>query len=177
MVGHVVKPIDVEDLLELVVRKGIQSAATGEAPHSGPTGATDSLPGIEIDATLSIFGGDKEACGKLLGDFVAQHGGDVDTALSLFSAGDTTRATRLLHTLSGLCGFIRATEVASLASEIERLLLSGDIETARNLFAELEAAMHTLVQSINHFNHVESRLEDDTHTDKRGGIGQLELRT
>jgi signal transduction histidine kinase/DNA-binding response OmpR family regulator/HPt (histidine-containing phosphotransfer) domain-containing protein len=154
MVGHLVKPIDVEDLLELLAREGRRPGPPAVAwpPVAAPT--VSPLPGLEIDAAMAIVGGDKEAYGKLLRQFAAEHGRDADAARRLFSAGDSPGAARLLHDLAGMCGFLRATEVARLATATERLLSSHNAETAPDSFDKLEAAMRVLARSIEQFDSI-----------------------
>jgi PAS domain S-box-containing protein len=151
MVGHLVKPIDVEDLLDLVARERQESpgsaAVRPDAAEQSPAPAIQ-LPGLNLGAALQTFGGDQKRYGDLLHKFVMRHGGDADEALRLFNIADAAGAAGLLHGLSGMASLLQATELARLAAAAEGALLDGRTEAMPPLFDELQVAMRTLEASI-----------------------------
>ena len=152
MAGHVAKPIDVEDLLDILSR---DHKAAVMRPPMAPGAAVIELPGLDVAAGLRAFGGDSRSYAALLQQFSEGHGGDVATARRLFITGDSGGAARLVHDLLGMSRFLRATDVASLAAATERKLLDGETETLLPLFEELQVAMFRLGQSLVRLNETE----------------------
>lgn len=158
MTGHLVKPIDIDELLDIVgkTRHRFPLSRTAEPGPASDTVASsdlDPLPGLALAHGLKIFGGDAEKYGKTLRSFVDRHSGDIAAARHRFSAGDSQGAAQLIHDLRGVSGFLQATAVARLAASTETALLNGNAATVMQpLFDELQAAMHTLVASIEQFN-------------------------
>ncbi len=129
MSGHLVKPLDVQDLLNIVAKAvGGRSAAKAQP--------------------FDAFGGDQERYDQLLHKFVAQQGNSVVEARSHFNAGDSERAILLLHDLSGVAGFLQAMELAHLASAAESAMLDRQTEKLPLLLDQLQAAMDTLTASL-----------------------------
>ena len=154
MVGHIVKPLDVQDLLDLVVkeRQGATDQSTA-TPDPTPQAVTDALqlPGLDVAAALKAFGGDRKSYAALLRKFIVRHGGDAEKAHRLFDADDPQSASMLLHSLSGVASILQATEVAHQTAAIERALLDSKAEVLPGLFDELHVAMRTVLASVDQF--------------------------
>ena len=160
MVGHLMKPINVDDLLDLLsTQRSAQPGApatASAAPNPGKregafTGAAIALPGLDVAAALLSFGADAQAYRTMLRKFVMQHGHDDETARRLIGADDAPGAAQLMHKLSGIAGFLRAAEVARLSAALEQALLAGDARATAVLGEELQQAMQTVRASINKF--------------------------
>ncbi|HET6719148.1 MAG TPA: response regulator, partial [Rhodocyclaceae bacterium] len=149
MSGHIVKPIDVDSLLDILDRDRPREASPPVAAAAAGGGMID-LPGLDPGA-LQVFGGDHKFYGGLLQQFATRHGGDIAEARRRFDAGDSAGAARLVHEIRGVTAFLRATEVPRLATETERALSAGDGEAIHRGFAELQAAMAVLIGSIQEF--------------------------
>jgi hypothetical protein len=151
MAGHLVKPLDVEDLLDLVAR---ERQASSQRPAARPVALAPSplptwrLPGLDVGAALQAFGGDQTKYQEILRKFLARHGGDAIAAHRLFDAGDAAGAAALLHGLSGMAALLQATEITRLAAAAEVALHDGTVQVLPFLFEGLDAAMRTLGQSI-----------------------------
>lgn len=147
MVGHVVKPIDVEDLLDIL---------SGERPSTPRNPAlvaavpSIDVPVLDVTAALKTFGGNAKTYGELLRKFATVHGSDVAEARRLFIGGDTKAAGELVHGLRGVAAFLKAKDVFRLATTTEDAIRAGNSETMQ--FAELEVAMRTLMASIDEFD-------------------------
>jgi two-component system sensor histidine kinase/response regulator len=151
MAGHVVKPLDVEDLLDLVAKErqsaGAGSAARSEVPFVDSISDHEQM-GLDLVSALQAFSGEKAKYKAILRKFLVRHGGDVDEARRLFSADDAEGACSLLHGLSGVASILHAPALARLASAAEQALLDGQVDAMPGLFAELQETMHTLWASI-----------------------------
>lgn len=154
MVGHVVKPLDVEDLLDtlLVERRSAVGRSTERqdfARHNMT--AASKLDGLDIAAGLKVFGGDANKYRGILHKFVQMHGGDVDEGRRLFSVRDSEAAIRLLHGLSGVASLLQAHGLASLARAAEEALRSSKAIGIPVLFDQLQADMDRVKESIHQF--------------------------
>ncbi|HJV80205.1 response regulator [Noviherbaspirillum sp.] len=158
MAGHLIKPIDVDDLLDIIVgesgppsrpgaprRRFIESAI----PASG-------LPVLDVASALKTFGGDRGKCGELLRAFFTAHHKDVDEARRRFSAKDLHEAGQLLHGLCGLASILQAPRLASLARAADAALRNGHTEVVLPLLDDLQHAMHALGEVIEQFDAGES---------------------
>ena len=155
MAGHIVKPIDVEDLLDILAARRYGAP---RRPVTGPgtawkaaTPAID-LAGVDVAAALKSFGGDEKKYTALLRQFVVEHGADVAAARRLFDCGDPQGAARLIHGLRGMASLLQATDVARLTAAIARTLHSDQVAAVRSLIDELQVAMHVLGESIAQFD-------------------------
>ena len=152
MVGHLVKPLDVEKLLSIVassrIPKRMASVKTSPPTRAGAI----KLAGLDFVAALKVFGGDQVKLANILRKFIAQQGDDVEQARRLFAAGDTEGAIRLVHDLRGVASFLHAKELINLAGEAETAMLDGQADAMPRLFDELQAAMQTLKESQQQFD-------------------------
>lgn len=143
MVGHIVKPIAVEDLLDLVARE----RRTVPPPSPSESG-TPHLPIIDMAAAMSTFGGDGSKHRELLRQFLLQHGSDSETARQLYRIGDKPGAARLIHDLRGVASFLQATQLANLAGATETALRTGASETLPFCFDALQVALVALETAL-----------------------------
>ncbi|MDD2878832.1 MAG: response regulator [Rhodoferax sp.] len=155
MVGHIVKPLDVEDLLDLLVaeRRSIVGQSinqTAFAPRN--MSAVSKLPGLDIAAGLATFGGDAKKYADILHRFMLQHGDDIDAAHHQISSHNPEAALHLLHGLSGIAGLLQAHELASLARTAEEALRNGDAQAIQPLLEKLQAAMVSVKASLQQFD-------------------------
>jgi len=151
MVGHIVKPLDVEDLLDLVAKErpgALASAPVRPDPALPARAPALQLPGLDIAVALNAFGGDEKRYRDILNKFIVHHSGDAEKARRLFNAADLKGAADLIHGLSGVASILQATELARLAAKTETALLDGHAAMMPTLFDELQSAMRTLGASI-----------------------------
>ncbi len=144
MTGHIVKPIDLDELLDIV--GGQPHAAVPPEPAATMANAAVDLPGVDIGAALRAFGGDRQKYASILHQFVTAHDADIGEAQRLFDAGDRRHAARLMHDLCGMASMVRAMEMAHLAAAAENAI--GKEDQVPALLAELKTAMDALAQSI-----------------------------
>ena len=144
MVGHIVKPLNVSDLLDLLVEHG-QKAPLVALPLN------HSLDGLDFEAALNDFGGDEKRYGSLLRKFVLQHASNVEEARDLFRKDDHTGVIELLHTLSGMAILLHAKGLSRLASAAEETLRDGYADEMPLLFDELTDAMEHVMASFHQF--------------------------
>lgn len=146
MSGHLVKPLDVKELLEVVAKVAERSLA--------PTSTTSTLkaykflPGLNLEDALKVFDGNRERYFHLLKKFIDQQGNDVTEARRRYYSGDHEGCLNLLHDLVGVAKLIQAPELSRLAAFVESALLKGKTDNMPVLFNELQIAMDTIKTSI-----------------------------
>jgi signal transduction histidine kinase/DNA-binding response OmpR family regulator len=155
MAGHLVKPIDVEDLLDILTAKRRDAL---DQPANRPDCTWEAsvpavpLAGIDVAATLKSFGGDQKKHIELLRQFVADHSGDVGEARRLYCASKRKDAAHLVHDLLGLSSLLQAKEVAYLTAALAKALRGDNAEAVPPLFDAIEIAMQVIAESIDRFD-------------------------
>jgi CheY-like chemotaxis protein len=148
MTGHLVKPLDVLALFDVVTKAvGLRHQASPIAKTSNPV-ADLTLPGLNLEAALKIFGGNHERYGQLLHKFMAQQGNHVVKARGHLKTGNTKEAIALMHDLSGVAGSLQAPDLSRLAAAAEAAMLDEKTENLPLLFDEVQGAMDTVKSSL-----------------------------
>lgn len=80
------------------------------------------LPGIDMGAFRDMVRGNDDMIQKLLGKFFDTYGGKAAEIASDVAAGNFQRAISAAHSLKGVSGNIRATEVFEAAKALEAAL-------------------------------------------------------
>ncbi|MBC7859142.1 MAG: response regulator [Burkholderiaceae bacterium] len=159
MAGHIVKPIDVGDLLDILLpgqgEAGPPPAEPGRQWAMAASAFT--LPGVDVGAALAIFDADREKYLALLRGFVAGHADDIDEARRRFGAADASGAAQLVHGLRGMAGFLQASRLAGLGARAAGALRDGDAQAVLASFDELQGAMRELRESIAELDAAQAR--------------------
>ncbi|WP_299137003.1 Hpt domain-containing protein [uncultured Vibrio sp.] len=106
---------------------------------------TDSKPAIDIEDMLETLDGDAESVELLLGVFVQDHADDYEKFKSLLTK-DETSAARVVHSLKGVAGSIKASRLAIIAASIEMTMKQSRAISEYDL-TELEQAIKASVDS------------------------------
>ncbi|MDD1821389.1 Hpt domain-containing protein [Photobacterium sp. ZSDE20] len=106
---------------------------------------TDSKPAIDIEDMLETLDGDAESVELLLGVFVQDHADDYEKFKSLLTK-DKTSAARVVHSLKGVAGSIKASRLAIIAASIEMTMKQSRAISEHDL-TELEQAIKASVDS------------------------------
>jgi len=167
MSGHIVKPIALEDLLEIVSGKSRANPAQ-DLPPPGATQTTVAspidLPGVDVAEALKAFGDDQQKYAAILRQFVVGHAEDIEQARRLFGDGDRKSAASLVHDFCGMASMVRAMEMAHLAAAAERSI--GNEDAVPPLFDELEVAMTALAESIDQIDAMAAGQSNDPLVDR-----------
>uniref|UniRef100_UPI002FCDA90B PAS domain-containing protein n=1 Tax=Duganella sp. S19_KUP01_CR8 TaxID=3025502 RepID=UPI002FCDA90B len=171
MNAHVAKPIDVEEMITVLIRlvrsqtepaaatdaatavtAVAAAASTPPAPDSAlarlgdNAAALAALPGVDLDAALARLGGNADALVALLKRFELSQGGTVGEVRALLAAGQPQQAAQSLHRLRGVAANLGATQVAGLTANVEAVLHHAAPEPAalQAALAQLESALQRL---------------------------------
>jgi CheY-like chemotaxis protein len=151
MNDYLAKPIDVDELVDMLVR------ITGR-PATPPAAGTRTalatglavpayIPGIDLRTTLPRFGGNFASFAALFKRFESSQGGAVADIRALLDAGDRARAGQAAHRLRGVAANLGATEVARQALELEQALRSEDDAALALRLARLDAALSVVLEA------------------------------
>ncbi|WP_170942387.1 response regulator [Noviherbaspirillum denitrificans] len=160
MVGHLVKPIDIDVFLDIMAggREAPEQPCSRRHEAADGTSTTIDRPIVDVVSALKAFGRDKKKYGDLLRDFLAAHQDDVNNARRRFSTNDLKGAGEVLHGLCGLGHLLQAPQLANLAGATEAAIRQGRTEAVLPLLDELQLAMNALGEFIEQFDAGESEV-------------------
>ncbi|MEZ8239811.1 Hpt domain-containing protein [Vibrio splendidus] len=125
-----------------IVQKNTEEAPVAEKHIAS---VTDSKPAIDIEDMLETLDGDAESVELLLGVFVQDHADDYTKFKSLLTK-DETSAARIVHSLKGVAGSIKASRLAIIAATIEMTMKQSRAISEHDL-EELEAAIKASIDA------------------------------
>nr|WP_229481861.1 PAS domain-containing protein [Massilia sp. JS1662] len=151
MNDYLAKPIDVDELVNMLVRiTGRQAAPPVEGARTALAAGLAVpayIPGIDLKTTLPRFGGNFASFAALFKRFESSQGGAVADIRALLDAGDRARAGQAAHRLRGVAANLGATDVAGQALELEQALRSEDEAALALRLARLEAALSIVLEA------------------------------
>ena len=157
MAGHLVKPLVVSALLDLLDAQRQEDGACPlqknafEAPSLAPV---IKLAGLDLEAALNAFGGHEQRYLAILRKFMDQHAGDVDEARRRVAVDDHPGAMSVLHGFSGIASFLQVNEVADLSRAAELALREGRFHELPLLFDALEVVLEVVKNSFHQFENL-----------------------
>ncbi|MDJ0863723.1 MAG: response regulator [Gammaproteobacteria bacterium] len=155
MNDHVAKPIDLEELFDVLGRwlqvpderrsstsESVQiERAPGEHPSSLPA-----LPGLDVESGLARLGGNVSAYRRILRQFAASQADASERIQIALASDDRITAERAAHTLKGVAGNIGANAVQAAAESVE-----GRVKQCADPCAELgklDQALDSLIAGL-----------------------------
>ncbi len=157
MNDHVAKPIDVNDLLNVLCRwvkptgKGPVLPEPGDDPEKAglsPADALGPLPGIDTESGLARLSGDITLYRDLLNKFAGSQGSaDADIQKAL-DHNDPETARMVAHTVKGVAGNMGAEPLFEAASDLETALKQENIKESLKLLPVFAGHLKTVIQSI-----------------------------
>ena len=151
MSGHLVKPLDIAVMLELVTELVAKRAPSSSLATNSNPGDTLNLPGLNLMQALNVFGGDRVRYGQLLDKFVVQHGQDVMLACNHVEAGRMDEALGLLHDISGVADSLQVPKLSRLAASVESAIRDKTTVKLQTEFDLLQVEMDLVSASIQQF--------------------------
>jgi CheY-like chemotaxis protein len=147
MAGHLVKPLNVKDLLAVVGQVCVQNNK-GFYTHedSVPLAALPlaAVSGIDRPGIVTFFGGNEAICLQMLNKFWAQQSGDVAKVRQLLGAQRVHEAINVLHSLCGIAGLLLAKPLARAAFVAEEALRAGQTQGLAHLLEDIERALQAV---------------------------------
>ena len=172
MNGHISKPIDPAllhaTLVEFAGPRGqLRPSATSLPATSHAAGAADPLhslagvPDLDTKAGLRHANGNAILYRRLLTEFVRDHAGFGTSIRVMLESGRWEDATRLAHTLKGLCGSLGARRLRPLLAALESSLARRNLETSVSELAPLGVALETLARALEAHLPIEAEAQPD----------------
>ena len=151
MNDYLAKPIDVDELVNMLVRvTGGPAAPPAEGARTALAAGLAVpayIPGVDLKTTLPRFGGNFASFAALFKRFESSQGGAVADIRALLDAGDRAGAGQAAHRLRGVAANLGATDVADQALELEQALRSEDEAALALRLARLDAALSIVLEA------------------------------
>ncbi|MFP4474828.1 MAG: Hpt domain-containing protein [Desulfatibacillaceae bacterium] len=96
---------------------------------------------INMQALADMLDHDRDAMRHVLAEHMDQAGELMERLRTALASGDSSGVERAAHTLKGASGTVYAYRAERAARDMEDAAADGDMESARGLMPELEAAM------------------------------------
>jgi len=146
MNDHITKPIDPHRLFAALAKwTRFDDSGSEPGPTAGPSLLPDEVPGIDMPAMRSIFGGKEKVVHSLLSDFLDRHADSEQLLRDAARARDFKNLRSELHRLKGVTGNLRATEVYEATRDFEEVLIKdADSLSDDVLTTHLDAIADTL---------------------------------
>lgn len=158
MVAHVSKPIDVDDLVDVLLqhRKPVWASDATPLPEKArkkPVPANDapgavSLPGIDTDDAMERLNCDWPAFRKILLDFYHQHRQCSHELVQVMQRGALEEAGELVHNITGSSGYLGAWELHRESAALEEACKSADIELARVQVTRFRRSLDEVIEGL-----------------------------
>jgi len=94
--------------------------------------ASLSVPPIDFEAMLDTLDGDVDSVKLLLGVFIQDHASDDDNFKELLDV-DLERAARIVHSLKGVAGSLKAGPLGEISAKLELTLKNGQAADAEDI--------------------------------------------
>ncbi len=150
MVGHVIKPLDVNALLDILVQH--RTPPTAKPSNQRLAQKSDTLrPVLNLAAAVKAYGADTGPYLALLRKFITQHGDDANEAARLWhtqAPQSPQAAAKKVHDLRGMAGILHATQLAHCAATTEDALRSTAVTDMAPLLEELRVAMAQVIAAV-----------------------------
>ncbi|MBF0562796.1 MAG: response regulator [Alphaproteobacteria bacterium] len=158
MNDHIAKPIDVEQMLGVLLQwvKPLeidQPAAEIVLAANVPETISDpvplDLPGFDFANTLRFLNGDDKLLRKLLRSFALTNADLAGRVRAALEGGDMERVFQLVHAVKGTAGNLGATGLFRAAEAFHAALKAGERERFASLFEDFDHQLEEVLTSLN----------------------------
>ncbi|GFO57840.1 hypothetical protein GMST_01650 [Geomonas silvestris] len=142
MSDHVAKPIDLDELFEVLkrwLRRPAEQVNLDAAVCEHTLG--ERQQGFDLAAGLKRVEGNQQLLARLLGAFRAQHHGVVAEIREAIAQELSGQAAALIHMLNGLAGNLGAERVCAVLAELDGALQDGNLQSVELLLEALQSEL------------------------------------
>jgi PAS domain S-box-containing protein len=153
MNGYLPKPVNRDDLLDVIKKLGGRGALSGGRRELLTPGSHQS-PDTNIfdwNDFLSRFDRDEPLCKTFLREFPEQLTDEIEKLKTAVKENDPVHIKFYAHSIKGMCANISAYRLRDMAYQIERTGMSDNTEAARLLTETLEQEVHALQSVLSNF--------------------------
>jgi HPt (histidine-containing phosphotransfer) domain-containing protein len=156
MDDYVTKPISPQVLADALDRwlPPDYAVPTTHAPSQTGAGRASAPPEATVFDEAGLLGrlmGDEALARAVIDGFLDDAPRQIDALTACLRAGDASGASRQAHTIKGASATVGGEALASVAQEMERAAMSGDLDGVRDRLPDLEAAFDRLRAAMTEF--------------------------
>ncbi|MBF0462115.1 MAG: response regulator [Magnetococcales bacterium] len=153
MNDHITKPIDPDQLFEMLVkwipaRERTRPERQPEQTVDAAAELPEQLPGLDLAAGLRRVGGNRPLFGRLLREFQRDYRTVMDRVRRALAQGEREEARRMLHTFKGVAASLGAGELSLAAQELETVLQAGRLAEEEPALQQVEALWRTVLAGL-----------------------------
>ncbi len=148
MNDYIAKPIQADVLYATLARWTHRNVQTAGAAATKTRHISGAFPALDADKAIAGMG-NEDTYRTVLGKFVHNQGGAVQSMQEALAANDQMTAERLAHTLKGIAATIGATALAESARQLENAIREEDAESYPGLIAAAATEMAQVISSVN----------------------------
>jgi HPt (histidine-containing phosphotransfer) domain-containing protein len=108
-------------------------------------------PLFDSSAFLTSLADDRELAEELLSAFLEDSPVRHESLGRALDDDDGDEASKLAHSLKGMCGVVRAEKLVTLALNMEHAAKEGDLALTRELYAQFTETLAAVSQEIKRF--------------------------
>ncbi len=154
MDDYLTKPIDAERLIRKVesIAGAISDHTTGVATALEPVSASASADALwDPDIAINRLGGDKALLLDMIGFFLEDAPGLLDTMVASINSADHSELARAAHSMKGLCSNFEATEATQAALAIQQHAEQVEIQEAKSCLEKLKHDLQLLSDQLTRY--------------------------
>jgi len=159
MDDYVAKPVQPKELAGAIER-WIGAEAPTEQDQSKRM-ETKSTPVFDRDELLARLGGDEKLLHDIVGVFLQDAPGQMQSLKDAAEKGDATLAQRQAHTLKGASANVGASALQELVSQMEMAGKKGDLSRALELLGTIREEYERLKQTMTRLNITKGQVEHE----------------
>lgn len=114
----------------------------------GAGDAANTLPVFDLTGFRQNMGDDRELMREVVGIFFEESAGQMQELSEKLASGDTTRVSRLAHSLKGSLGSLHAARARHWAQALEVAAAAGDSNHSRTALEKLSQAIDELTPNL-----------------------------
>lgn len=107
-----------------------------------------SHPLFNIPNFLNSLADDEELARELLKAFMEDSPVRSRSLGEALDAGDIDQAAKLAHSLKGMCGVVRADDLANLALSMEHTVKEGGVDKTREMYVDFQSMLDRAHQEM-----------------------------
>lgn len=142
----VTKPIDLEELITVILRWTSPPKQTPAYAREEPAGILPTISGLDTQRAVSLLDGDRGLFLELLDDFIKEFESAADATRTDIASEDRGAAARRLHALRGAAGYLGALELIRSAQSLETAILEHRTELTA-MIADFDEKLTGIVEA------------------------------
>lgn len=106
---------------------------------------------FDVQRFMQSLGNDEELAQELLGAFLEDSTKRKQSLKEALDAGDEATASKLAHSLKGMCGVIRSEELVNMAYNMETSAKDGNLDATKEQFSRFMKQLEAVHKEMETF--------------------------